>query len=134
MNTLTVIRTFAHPGYTPARRVRICSSSWYRVTMQAVEHGPGDYMGLGEGTYTEILPGQKARERRDAHLNHCNAIEEYTGPIFELLCNRYGGAIQHVGYFASKGDVEKKLDERKAEHDKWISDLLVEAAMYENVD
>ena len=61
MNTLTVIRTFAHPGYTPARRVRISNSAWYRVTMQNVERDPRcDYVGLGEGTYTEILPGQKS--------------------------------------------------------------------------
>ena len=90
--------------------------------MQNVEHGQGDYVGLGEGEYVELLPGNTARERRDAHLNHCNRIQEYGGPVFELRTNRYGGELQHVGYFGTVEKMSAKLDARKAAHDKWIAD------------
>jgi hypothetical protein len=127
MDTLTAVRTFAKPGYTPTRHVRIFADRWYLVTMQNVERGQGDYMGLGEGEYTELLPGAKARERREARLNHCNAIAEYSGPVFELLANQYGGELRHVGYFPSIADLITKLDNCKADHDEWIADCRAEA-------
>jgi hypothetical protein len=126
MNRLTAIRTFAAPGVTPTKRVKLFNHRWYYVRMQNVERGQGDYVGLGEGEYTELLPGNKARERRDAHLNHCNAIAEYSGPVFDLFANRYGGELEHVGYFATPEDAAAKLDACKTSHDKWIRDCRIE--------
>jgi hypothetical protein len=126
MDKLTAIRSFASPGFTPARRVKIFNDHWYLVTMQNVERGQGDYLGLGEGEYSELLPGDKARERRDARLNHCNSIAEHSGPVFELLANQYGGDVRHVGYFATPKDASTKLDQCKTAYDKWIGDCRAE--------
>jgi hypothetical protein len=131
MNSLTAVRTFAAPGFTPARHTRIHNDRWYLVTLQNVEHGQGDYIGLADGTYTELLPGDKARECRDAHLNHCNHIAEHHGTVYQLLANRYGGESQPVGWFATLPALEATLDARKAEHDKWIADCLREAGQHD---
>lgn len=131
MNSLTATRTFAAPGYTPARHVRILSSAWYKVTMQNVEHGQGDYAGLAEGTYTEILPGTEARKRRDAQLNHCNSIEVWTGSVWELRANQYGGELKHAGYYSTPEDMAREMDKRKHAHDKWIADCEAEAERHD---
>ena len=84
MNRLTAIRSFGNPGYTPAKKVRLFNDRYYMLTMQNTETDQGDGHYLVEGTYTIILPGDKARGERDSHLNHCNGITEYTGPIWQL--------------------------------------------------
>jgi hypothetical protein len=134
MDKLTAIRSFAAPGYTPAKRTRIFADRWYIVTMQNIERGPGDYLGLGTGEYAELLPGNKARERRDAHLNHCNRITEYTGPVYELLANEYGhNPIKSKGYYSTTDEVLRAADKFKAKHVQWVSDCLKEATLHDNM-
>ena len=85
MDRMTAYRTFGQPGYTPVKHVKIFNDRWYRCRFQNVETDPrSDYVGLGEGEYVEILPGQKARTARDARLNHLNGLEEWTGPVFKV--------------------------------------------------
>lgn len=93
-------RTFGDAGYSPAKgKVRIYNNRWYMVTMQNVEHdGLTDYIGLAAGTYRELVPGKEARERRDAHLNHCNAVQEYRGPVYGLHRNERGRRREPVYY------------------------------------
>jgi len=124
MNTLTAIRTFAKPGFSPAKRTKLFNDRWY------IERGQGDYLGLGEGEYTELLPGNKARDRRDAHLNHCNRLAEYDGPVFELMANQYGGELRSFGFYPTIADLTVKLDSAKASHDKWVMDCRTEAAKH----
>jgi len=84
MDRVTAYRTFGDPSYSPTRRTRIRNDRFYLVTLQNVEtDARTDYVGLGEGTYTELVGGAKAREYRDARLNHCNRVEEYAGPVWE---------------------------------------------------
>lgn len=73
------------PGYSPAKGTRIYSDRWYRVTLQDEEVDLRcDYIGLKDTATVYIMRGDKAREERDRHLNRCNAIEEYTGPVFAV--------------------------------------------------
>jgi hypothetical protein len=57
--------------------------------MQNVERDQGDGVYLGQGEYLELLPGDEARARRDARLNHCNGIAEYEGPVYSLVTYAY---------------------------------------------
>ena len=90
MNRVTAIG-MAKPGYSPARGVRIYDSKWYRVVLQDVETDPPtDYHGLAETETTYIMRGRDARACRDRALNHCNAISEYTGPVWAVSWREYG--------------------------------------------
>lgn len=90
MNMVTAIR-MAKPWYSPARGVRIYDSKWYRVVLQDVETDPlTDYHGLAETETTYIMRGRDARACRDRALNHCNAISEYTGPVWNVSWREYG--------------------------------------------
>ena len=123
MDKLTAIRTFAAPGFTPARHVKIFKDRWYRVRFQNVERDPRcDYVGLGEGEYTQLLPGAKAREARDARLNHCNGISEYHGSVFALYTTRYGRMNDNAEYFTGLDEMHAGLCARSREHAKWIED------------
>jgi len=85
MDRMTAYRNFGNAGYTPARKVKIYSDRWYLCTFQNVERNSlCDYIGLGEGEYTELLPGAKAREAKFAHLNHLNKVAEYTGQVWAV--------------------------------------------------
>jgi hypothetical protein len=96
MNGLTAYRSFAKPGYTPVKKFRIYKKRWYFCTFQNVERdGLTDYIGLGIGEYRELLPGNKAKEARDAHLNHLNAIEEYQGPVYSVSNLQRGSISYH---------------------------------------
>ena len=120
MDTLTAVRSFARPGYSPTQgRVRIFNSRYYRVTFQNVERDPrADYVGLAEGEYTELLPGKQARAARDNRLNHCNAIALHTGDVYRLTFadNWYFWKPQDALFFASTEDAEAHVQALKAEH------------------
>lgn len=86
MDALTAYRSFAKPGYSPARgKIRIYKDRWYLCTFQNTEHDQGGGYYLAEGEYTELLPGGRARKARDARLNHLNAIEEHAGEVWEVV-------------------------------------------------
>lgn len=90
MNRVTAIR-MVKPGYSPAKGTRIYDSRWYRVTLQDVETDAlTDYHGLKDTETTYIMPGEDARRCRDRALNHCNRIEEYTGPVWNVSWREYG--------------------------------------------
>lgn len=132
MDRLTAIRTFAAPGFSRARgRVRIMDSKWYVVRFQNVEHGQGDYVGLGEGEYSQLLPGRKAREARDARLNHCNGIAEHRGHVFELFASSYGGDLKSCGWHVSELEATRAALAKRFEHDKWIADCEKTLADYQ---
>lgn len=136
MDRLTAVRTFARPGYTPAKRTRIQATKWYTVTMQNIDRDPRcDYIGLGEGEYTELVTGTDARARRDAHLNHCNAIAEYSGPLYRLTEYRYGHVWEPIKYVGTEGDIgllrqalTTEETRVKAEIDRYRVKLLASAA------
>jgi hypothetical protein len=129
MDRLTAIRTFGSSSFTPAKRTKIFADRWYLVTFQNVETDPMiDYVGLGEGEYSQLLPGNKARESRDAKLNHCNAIVEYTGPVYAAYTTSYGTMREAPMYFGDVDALHTHIASRKAEHDKWISDCQQELA------
>ena len=134
MNRLDAIRTFAQPGYCPAKQLRIHKDRYYLVRMQNIETEPrADYVGLGQGEYIELLPGDAARERRDARLNHCNAIAEYDGPVFAVLTTQYGNwnPERKPHYATSKADADTYIKAQRDAHDKWIEDCEQEQARYE---
>lgn len=110
MNRLTAYRTFGKPGYTPTKHVRIFQDRFYLVTMQNTEHDQGDGYYLAEGEYTELLHGVEAKRRRDAHLNHCNNIQEYHGPIWE-----FKQEYRNTEWYASEADVVKRIECLNAE-------------------
>ena len=88
MNTLTAIRSFGKPGYCPTK-TRVQNNKWYLVEMQDVETDPRcDYVGLKDTTTIYLMPGKIAREKRQARLNHCNRIAEYTSNVFALTSNK----------------------------------------------
>lgn len=126
MNKLTALRTFANPSLTPTKGTKIFNDRWYQVTMQNTERDIGDGYYLAEGEYVELLPGKAARERREARLNHCNSIVEYSGPVFELFANEYGGEPRSAGFFPSAEAMKVKLEAKKADHDKWVTDCIEE--------
>ena len=129
MNTLTAIRTFAKPGFCPVRP-RIFADRWYKVTFQNVERGQGDYIGLGEGEYTQLLPGNKAREARDAHLNHCNAIQEWSGQVWEVFTTSYGNMKQHPVYVSTEESAELTVEVSRREHKEWLDKVAQSREMY----
>ncbi len=96
MSTLSLYRTFGDPAFRPATaRVKLYDARWYVVTMQNTSSDQGDGHYLEPGEYTELLPGHLARRARDAHLNHCNAIREYTGEVWQLTDAWYGGRVSY---------------------------------------
>ena len=110
MNKLTAYRTFGKPGYTPTKHIRIYKDRFYRVTMQNTERDQGDGYYLADGEYTELLDGVEAKRRRDAHLNHCNNIQEYHGPVWgfkQEYCN--------MQWYASEADVAKRIERLNTE-------------------
>jgi hypothetical protein len=132
MDKLTALRTFGNPSISPAKRTKIFADRWYLVTMQNVERDPRcDYVGLGEGTYQELLPGNKARERRDARLNHCNHIVEWDGNVYEAFASRYGSEAQHLAWFPTVDETFDAITAEKAKHDKWIADCQHEQEIHE---
>jgi len=134
VNKLDAIRNFAQPSFCPAKHVRIHKDRYYLVRMQNVETDPRvDYVGLGEGEYLELLPGDAARERRDARLNHCNAIAEYDGPVFAVMTTQYGvwNPERKPHYATSKADADTYIKAQRDAHDKWIDDCEKEQALYE---
>lgn len=137
MDKLTAIRTFVKPRFTPARHIRIFDDHWYNVRFQNIERGQGDYLGLGEGEYTQLLPGKKAREARDARLNHCNGISEYHGNVFAVFTTHYGRMRENPDvYIGSSGsDAAMQciayVDEQYRAHQKWIADCQTELARHQ---
>jgi hypothetical protein len=130
MNKLSAIRTFANPGFTPTKRTRVRNDRWFIVRSQNIERDPRcDYVGLGEGEYTQLLPGSETRKLRDARLNNCNAITEYDGPVFEVRTSSYGSEdVTHKGYFATGAEAQAAAEVERAKHDKWIADVKSELA------
>lgn len=134
MNTLTAIRTFAKPGFCPVKRTRIFADRYYLVTFQNVETDPRcDYVGLGDGEYTVLLPGSKAREGRDARLNHCNRIQEWTGKVYAVLTSQYGhwDTSRKPVYATSEENARAIVDANRILHDKWIRDCEKQLASYQ---
>src|SRR5260370_29215191 len=134
MNRLDAIRNFAQPSYCSAKRVRIHKDRYYLVKMQNVETDPRvDYVGLGVGEYLELLPGNAARERRDARLNHCNAIAEYSGPVFAVLTSSYGhwDTSRKPRYFPTEADALEFVRTERAKHEKWLQDCEKQLASYQ---
>ena len=114
MNRTAAIR-LAVPGYSPAKGTRIYADRWYRVTLQDMdEDARCDYIGLKDTATAYIMRGDKAREERDSHLNRCNKIEEYAGPVYAVTWREYGMTEQTVYTDAMEdarrvaADVEKK--------------------------
>jgi len=93
VDRLTAYRTFGNPGYSPVRgKVRIYSNRWYFCTFQNVEHNPLiDYIGLAQGEYTELLPGEQARGERDSRLNHLNSMREHRGEVWQVTHPTHSG-------------------------------------------
>ena len=97
MNKLTAMRTFGKPGFTPVRSFRIYANKWYLCTFQNVERDPRcDYVGLGEGEYTEVLPGKLARRARDASLNHLNGITLWQGEVWSVTHTQHNNTSYHT--------------------------------------
>lgn len=88
-DNLTMFRTFGRSDYSPARNVRIRKDKFYLVRMQNTSRDQGDGYYLEPGEYTELVPGSDARARRDARLNHCNAVTEYTGPVYRVTLYQF---------------------------------------------
>jgi hypothetical protein len=131
LDTLTAIRSFARPGYCPAKRVRIYNQKWYLVTMQNVETDPrSDYVGLAEGQYVELMPGARARAARDAHLNHCNNIVEYRGPVYALFATRYGDWETEPIYCQTYTEAEGNAAIARGEHEQWLRDVRAAQQRY----
>lgn len=123
MDRLTAIRTFAKPSFTPTRHVKIFSDRWYMVRFQNVERDPRfDYVGLGDGEYTVLLPGNKAREARDARLNHCNGITEHVGRVYALYITRYGRMREDAEFFPDIESMHARVLACYREHETWLAD------------
>jgi len=75
--------------------------------MQNTETDQGGGLYLAEGEHTQLVTGQEARRRRDARLNHCNAIAEYRGPVWKVLRYQWNRPNQWPDYAASLADVEE---------------------------
>jgi hypothetical protein len=101
--------------------------------MQNVETDPmTDYVGLAEGEYTVLLPGNQARARRDSKLNHCNNVQEYRGPVYRIDVFKFG----HEG--AKESTFCRSMEECVPIADKWavgrqkyLDDLIKEAEYQE---
>ena len=131
MDRLTAVRTFAVPGFCPAKRVRIYDDRWYSVRFQNVETDPRcDYVGLAEGEYTELLPGDLARRERDRRLNHCNAISEWTGNVYRLDTGQYGHANNRPTWYGYREDADAAVAAFLKKRDDWISACRKEAGRY----
>jgi len=120
MTRLDAVRSFAAPGYCPVRKVRVLDSKWYLVTLQNVERDQGDGMYLGAGEYTLLLPGAKAREYKVARLNHCNGIQEWQGPVYELQPKRWGRNYYGPSWATCEAEV---LQAQEAERKEWQEHL-----------
>lgn len=126
-STVNIYRQFGNPGYTPAKRTRIENKKWYLVTLQNVETNPlCDYVGLADGQYTELLPGHKAREKREARLNHCNAIQEYKGPVYQLQAIQHGRASYYPEWATSEAAAAKAAAKLEAEYQEFREELQKE--------
>jgi len=84
MNRHTALRTFGAPGYTPTRHVRVFNTRWYLVTLQDFHSDIGGGLYLDNTEHTYLMTGTKAREERNKHLNRCNAITQYNGPVIQI--------------------------------------------------
>ena len=138
MDRMTALRTFAQPSYTPTKHIRIYANRWYLVTMQNVEHDSlTDYHGLAPGEYTELVTGTEARYRRDAHLNHCNAVRQYDGPVYQVDDIRYVGRVYRTVYITDTARVDilraqQMVEEQcdKSEAARHISESIRRRDMY----
>ena len=128
MDTLTAVRSFGRPGYSPAKRTRIYANRLYLVTMQNTETDQGDGHYLVEGEYVELVTGDEARRRRDAQLNHCNAVQEYHGPAYAVYHRPYGGDRVECQLAAGRASAKTLYDRLFREREGHISRLLAEAA------
>ncbi len=116
MNGLSVYRTFAKPGYSPVKgKVRIFDDKWYIVTFQNTETDQGDGHYLVDGEYTQLMPGRAARNARDAHLNHCNAVSEHKGPVYAVCMKALTNLWPYVCEYAESLAEAHKLAARKEE-------------------
>jgi hypothetical protein len=88
--------------------------------MQNVERDV-DYIGLADGEYEELLPGSKARERRDATLNHCNSIREYVGPVWEVQVHKYRSEIGEKFWARSEEDVQAIVIKARTEQQQHMA-------------
>jgi len=79
------------------------------------------------------LPGNAARERRDARLNHCNAIAEYSGPVFAVLTSSYGhwDTSRKPVYACSQANADAIVEASRILHAKWIADCEKQLASYQ---
>jgi hypothetical protein len=126
MDKLTAFRVFGNSRLTPAKHAKVFNDRWYLVRMQNTERDQGDGYYLAEGEYVELLPGNKARERREARLNHCNGITEYFGFVLEGFAAQYG-TVRSIGYFTSVKDAFDAITKQYQDHEKWIRDVRHEA-------
>ena len=132
MNTLTALRTFGKSSLTPAKGTRILDSKYYLVTMQNTERDMGGIY-LADGEYRELLTGHAARQRRDARLNHCNHITEWTGPVFAVLTSRYGflDTSRKPNYVGSQVEADAFVADARNEHSQWLVKCSEALAMYQ---
>jgi hypothetical protein len=133
MNALTAVRTFAKPGYSPAKQTRIFADRYYLVSMQNTERDMGDGYYLAEGEYRELLPGDAARARRDARLNHCNRVTEWDGEVWAVLTSTYGhwDTSRKPKYAGSQAEANAYVAEARAVHEKWLVDCEKELVKYQ---
>ena len=133
MNALTAVRSFARPVYCPVKHVRIFDNRYDVARMQNVETDPRcDYVGLAEGEYTELMPGNKARERRDSRLNHCNGIAEWTGPVYCVTVYQFNRPRQWPEYAGNHTEVEAIVQRNNAEADKHFRGFQHDIDYYAN--
>ena len=133
MAALTSLRTFRNPGSSPVQGTRIYNRRWYLCTFQNTKYTIGGGRYLAEGEYTKILPGKEARKARDASLNHLNALEEYTGSVWQVLSWDYFAEMPRVvGYFGTEEEAQAVADLEREVHVKWLANL--EAALVRRGD
>jgi len=122
MDYNTAVR-MARPGYCPAKRARIYNKRWYLCAFQNTSSDIGGGYYLEEGEHISLLPGPEARRARDAHLNHLNAIQEYSGPVF-VVTNPQRGNLET--YCTGLQDAEEKAKAIRASADKEMQAVLAD--------
>jgi hypothetical protein len=124
MTSLSLHRTFANPSYTPTKGTKIRKDRWCIVRMQKTSRDQGDGLYLEDGEDVALLQGDEARKRRDARLNHCNGITEYSGPVFALHRYPYNSPEPTAPtFYPSEEAAEEAAAAFQAEHGRWIADM-----------
>lgn len=131
MDILSLYRTFGKSSLSPAKGFRIRNDRFYLVKMQNTYRDQGDGYYLAPGEYVELLPGNLARERRDARLNHCNGIVEYKGPVYSFQGYYYNHEDPRPKtYHVSEEDLQNAVNNFHKFRTDWINDMIRQRDLY----